>query len=817
MMRFAMVSGVTMLAALLCFCTSSCTQPQPDTAPAAPTEQPATPAAPESSAAPGDLARARLHVAGDNPVVAKAAEMLREEIEKRSGIALPHADAPGDAAAPTIVLGLVDTFADTPAARAVPDSPEAYAIAFDGADLHLVGRDARGALLAAGRLIRAARLAPGTFEVDAALSVATAPAYPMRGHQLGYRNTANSYDAWDVATYEQYVRDCVIFGANAVELIPTLNEKEIDGPVMARPQRAMNLDLSRMLDSYGLDVWIWLPLDEDVTDPAQYRQALEARDALFAAYPAVSHVMVPGGDPGHTAPDVLMPWLADLAQVMRKHFPDAGLWVSNQGFSHEQNDVFFQYLQDEQPDWLTGVVFGPWAKVSIDEMRKRTPDRYPVRRYPDITHNVRCQYPVPDWDQAFAQTIGRECANPRPRGTSHIHNLFAPLSNGFVSYSDGCHDDLNKMIWTALGCDPDADVKAIVHDYARVFFGEAYADDGAAGLWMLEENWVGSVLENEGIDKTLAHWQALEKRAGDDLAGNWRFQLYLLRAICDAYIRARLIAETQEEQEMLAEIAAVRGPNAARAAAALHKAFSEKAPPAVRADLRQRIDELCLAMHESIGMQYSVLPPYLASNPERGAILDGIDLPLNNRLWLTKQVADIAEIADDAERDARIERVLNWETPAPGALYDNLGCAWKQPHLVHQTTWDKDPGFVHGPQSEHARGQSNDTRLFTTDRLSWLCQAQTLFDTPLKMRYENLDPAKTYTLRVTYAGRFRATTRLEANDSYEVHAPIAQPSPIGPLDFALPRELTQDGTLDLEWQLVDGRGCQVAELWLIPE
>jgi len=205
-----------------------------------------------------------------------------------------------------------------------------------------------------------------------------------------------------------------------------------------------------------------------------------------------------------------------------------------------------------------------------------------VSRYPDITHNVRCQYPVPDWDGAFAQLISRECTNPRPAGTAHIHNLFAPLAEGFVSYSDGCHDDVNKMIWTALGWEPDADVEAIVRDYARVFFGEAYAEDVAKGLWMLESNWDGAVLENQGINATLAHWQALEQRAGDDLARNWRFQLYLLRAICDGYIRARLVAETAQEQEILEALEGIRGPAIGEAAAALHAKLSETPPPEVR-------------------------------------------------------------------------------------------------------------------------------------------------------------------------------------------------------------------------------------------
>src|SRR5690606_18503691 len=150
---------------------------------------------------------------------------------------------------------------------------------------------------------------------------------------------------------------------------------EDQSPVMPVPQEQMNRKISGMLAPYGIDVWLFLELAEDVRNPEEYRQALEARDAMFAQYPAIDHVMVPGGDPGDTEPQDLMPWLAEMVQVLRKHFPEAGLWVSNQGFTDEQNEVFFGYLQEQQPEWLTGVILGPWTQITLKEMRERTPER----------------------------------------------------------------------------------------------------------------------------------------------------------------------------------------------------------------------------------------------------------------------------------------------------------------------------------------------------------------------------------------------------------------------------------------------------------
>lgn len=42
----------------------------------------------------------------------------------------------------------------------------------------------------------------------------------IRGHQLGYRTTPNSYDAWDLEDYRRYYLDLMFFGCNTVEHIP---------------------------------------------------------------------------------------------------------------------------------------------------------------------------------------------------------------------------------------------------------------------------------------------------------------------------------------------------------------------------------------------------------------------------------------------------------------------------------------------------------------------------------------------------------------------------------------------------------------------
>ena len=78
-----------------------------------------------------------------------------------------------------------------------------------------------------------------------------------------------------------------------------------------------------------------------------------------------------------------MPFLKDLSHRLVKYHPKAGIWISLQGFSAEQVDYFYRYLDEHQPDWLRGVVSGP-SSPSIAGTRHRLPTKYHHRHYPDI-------------------------------------------------------------------------------------------------------------------------------------------------------------------------------------------------------------------------------------------------------------------------------------------------------------------------------------------------------------------------------------------------------------------------------------------------
>ena len=178
-----------------------------------------------------------------------------------------------------------------------------------------------------------------------------------------------------------------------------------------------------------------------------------------------------------------------------------------------------------------------------------------------------------------------------------------------------------------------------------------------------------------------------------ELAGNWRWQMCLIRAYYDAYVRARQIYEQRLEGEANAILASasVRGAEAVMddAMAVLDRAVRQP----VRPELRQRVFVLCESLFHSICLQTSV-EKYGASGEERGAFLDFIDTPLNNRWWLEDEFAKIRKMSSRGEKLARLELIRTWENPGEGSFYDDIGNVANSPHVRFAPEVNTDPEMI---------------------------------------------------------------------------------------------------------------------------
>jgi hypothetical protein len=766
----------------------------------------------------------------------QAVTLLIEEVEKRSHIRLAHLEGQGvPAGAPRIVLASLDHLdalsGVVPAEMAQSfrqnenaGKPEGFQVRVENGEspvVFVIGSDTRGMLYGVGYLLRKLRLrlghngAPGRVDLPADVSVSSAPAYALRGHQLGYRDKTNSYDGWDVAQYEQYYRDLLVFGANAIELIPPVSDDEADSVHFPLPPFEMMREMSRLADQYDLDLWIWYPaMESDYDDPATMQAAEQSWRKTFSSLPRINAVFVPGGDPGHTPPRNLMALLALQKAVLSEVHPGAQLWVSPQGFTQAWMDEFMDFLESDSPDWLDGVVFGPWVQMSMADFRRAVPARYPIRNYPDITHSLNCQFPVPEWDLAFALTLGREGINPRPEHEATIFRLYQPDTIGFLTYSEGCNDDVNKAIWSGLGWDPAARLIDLLRDYSRYFIGDDFSDDFAQGLLALERNWRGPLAYNTGVTSTLLQFQDMERRASPFTLRNWRFQQALYRAYYDALVRSRLLYETGLEEQAMDQLRQAEVKGALEALRQAEEILDQAVNRPISLGWRTRLFQLAEALFQSIAMQLDTRQ-YKGQYETRGANLNGVDTPLNNRPWLKARFAEIRALDSEADRMAEVEKIVNYTNPGPGGRYTDLG------NSVDLGPVRKGPGFSEDP----AYLRSAMRRFpYLKDplpvRYNWRGYTGAMQDVPLELCYDNLEPESAYRVRVVYSPLERQVPlRLDAN-GIEVHPYLLKEYPVRTLEYDIPLEATRTGALLLAlsrepgWGR-SGVGADISEIWLM--
>jgi len=740
-----------------------------------------------------------------------AAEMLSEEVGKRTGakwlisVTWP---ASGD------VIVLKKASAKTKLPFSIPVAPElakkseSYRIVNvqhqNQKVIIIEGVDDRGVLFGTGYLLRTMQYKGNSVGLGQLPSIASSPDKYMRGHQLGHRNTANSWDAWTTEEYEQYIRDLVVFGTNSIESIPIFDE-HVSPHFKVKPDE-MNAFISKICQKYSLDYWMWIPAQFDLKDMALRKKYLGTFEEICKQSVRINGVFFPGGDPGDNPPELVIPLLQDLAAILKKYHPQASTWVSLQGFTPAQSEYVYKYIKDNMPVWLGGLITGP-SSPTVEETRAVLPARYKLRHYPDLTHNVRCEFEIPWWDPSFALTLGREAVNPRPDHYSAIYHALDPYIDGFISYSDGVHDDVNKIIWTALAWDRKADIRNILQEYSNYFFESSVAEEAADGILALEKNWQGPIVSNGGIATTLTAWKALEK-ANPSLDGNWRWQMNLLRAYYDAYTRGRYIYETQLEQQVNEKILQAVSIGADTAMKEANTILAKAETQLVMTEVHTHIIDLCEALYKSISLQTSV-KKYQASGLERGSVLDFLDRPLNNRWWLEDEFKKIQSLPEKDKVKA-LEVIANWENVGPGSYYDEVGNVGKSVHEMKGEDWRMDPIL----RKNLNPGYDFCARWLSRKRLSWL----TYMRWPIAMEYSNIDTSARYTVKINGMGE----CHLKINGQRV--APSLYGKAYGEIkEFPVPQALVQQGKLVLTWDDINEdflnwrKQSRVTEVWLIKE
>ena len=389
-----------------------------------------------------------------------AAQLLAEEVMRRIGKQPPLVPHPTQTCVRFVQS---DRFADK----------DSFSITQNAGCLTISGQGIRAMIYGFGMFLRKTEYADGRITLIESIDGSYTPDKKIRGHQLGYRSINNTYDAWSLADYRRYYLDLMLFGCNTVEHIPAGGGKK--DKLMRYDPDDLCVEAAALADTFDLDVSIWYPNDDRSVE-----ESTAVREAFFKRCPRLNVVFPPGGDPGHYPADVFIERVRSISRALKKIHPQAEMWPSAQAPHSipDWGDGFIREME-KMPCEIDGVITGPNRAFPLDVLRRKLPADYPIRLYPDLTHNVRCEYPVhalrDDWHYALAAALSRECINPRAQEYRLIHRLTRPYVVGSVSYSEGVNDDVNKIVWADMDFDPNRDLRTTLLDYARALIWQGFS------------------------------------------------------------------------------------------------------------------------------------------------------------------------------------------------------------------------------------------------------------------------------------------------------------------------------------------------------
>lgn len=560
-------------------------------------------------------------IVADSPTEIKAAEFFAEEIEIRTSH-LP--EITNKVPAGNFVSLSIENESES----------EEYTVRHDEDKIFITAHRLRGLIYGFAEFLKKAIYENDKIFLIKDISIKRNPSMQIRGHQLSYTDMNNTVDMWSKAEYERYIRDLMLFGTNMVEADSGVREEK--STLMRFSQKEMLVAMSEICVDYDIDLSVWHELWSKDSD----EETLDKMHKLYDDLPKLDVLFPPGGDPGDMQGEAFVQRCIKMKRELRKVFPKIQMWPSAQA-PHEYPDWGERFVKEmaKCPEEIDGIIYGPNHAMPLDELRRKIDKRYPIRLYPDIGHNVRCETPVhfdrDNWHYALASTLSREAVNPRPSEYRLYHRMTRQYAVGSVTYSEGVNDDLNKFVWGAMDLDFNYDLREMVQDYCRTFFPGADTDTIAELIISLEQNWSCDPKENGTIQASFDGFVAVAEEY-PDLMKNWRFVLHLFRAYCDKLVRDRRIFETEliNEAEIL-----IRKGNVDGAVKVLSTDFSDEYKLN-----RQKIDEYAELLFNQIGIQLDV-EHYHGMKWERGCTLMTIDNPVTDRRYLLEKLSKNPENA----------------------------------------------------------------------------------------------------------------------------------------------------------------------------
>ena len=466
--------------------------------------------------------------------------LLRERIEART--------APSDAKETLKVVYKVDT--------SVPG--ENAKVTVDGTTATVRASRLRGFLFGTGNLLKAIRYGAQSFRI----TNGTWDFTPAKSLRIAYfaRHLLNWYMESPADELCRYIDDLALDGINAFLFQFSIPEVDAgrEGPEETVRFETVSRQMSDRITALDCDFCEWGGSNQlKANAPEKFRgvpntdrkrgnlgfnacpEIPGALDAMLALRrdnlkkldgTRVGYLCHWSFDEGGCECKKCYPWggngmlklIEKLHEVNRAAHPEAKTIVSTWYFHEDDYDGLWKYL--ETHDWIDYVLADDnGMRYPTYPLKHKLPGKAKLITFPEISMWGRGPW-------------GGDGATALPH---HLEGLFRQseaVSDGFMYYSEGNYEDINKTIVTDLYVTPTATTDDILRRYGSYHFAGTNPNDFVrlANLFELNHRVVGMSAEVGAAEKAIA--EKMDKAILPGLRKSWRWRLVYVRAHADEII-----------------------------------------------------------------------------------------------------------------------------------------------------------------------------------------------------------------------------------------------------------------------------------------
>ncbi len=432
------------------------------------------------------------------------------------------------------------------------EAPLTVALAFDpaigaegfrisdraGAGIEVAGRDEPGVLYGLGKLLRTSRYSPDGF-APGAWRGESVPAKPVRGIYFA-THFHNFYHDGPVEDIQRYVEELALWGCNSLMVWFDMHHFEgFDDPEAVAFRKRLGAILQPVADLGMSSAFVMVGNEGYADSPEELRSRGGKRGGYYECQVCTGkkagmeyelrikaelldwmrpfrprHICLWPFDQGGCDCEQCRPWALNgflqcakpAAGLAREKLPGARIILSNWYYNGNELRELGKILSAGKP-WVD-YVMGPVPGADI-----------PAVNFPEIS-----MLGVEPW--------GGFGATPVPR---HLQDTYSKMDNlkGGWPYSEGLHEDMNKVAMLQLYWNPEQPVVETLREYAGYEFAPEVAEDVVRMVRTLEKNFRGRNRIGADAIQAYALAQKVDARLPPEARTSWRWRILCLRALID--------------------------------------------------------------------------------------------------------------------------------------------------------------------------------------------------------------------------------------------------------------------------------------------